>query len=148
MFSFLELWKLRIREFRWFYHFSVGKCILSLNHVLGMEGNDMIINNLFLMSVSQYHVVVQSLSHVYLCNPINWSTPVLPVLHYLLELAQTHAHWVGDAVQLSQPLLVLWDLNNSTMDFKHVRHFPTPLAESVPGVFFPSEAHFIQWLNK
>ena len=28
-----------------------------------------------------------------------------PVLHCLLELAQTHVHWVGDAIQPSHPLL-------------------------------------------
>ena len=32
-----------------------------------------------------------------LCNPMNCSTPGFPVLHYLLELAQTHVHWVSDA---------------------------------------------------
>ena len=32
------------------------------------------------------------------------STPGFPVLHYLLEFAQTHVHWVGDAIQLSHPL--------------------------------------------
>ena len=35
---------------------------------------------------------------------MNCSTPGFPVLHYLLELAQTHFHWVGDAIQLSHPL--------------------------------------------
>ena len=40
-----------------------------------------------------------------LCNPMNCSTPGFPVLHYLLEFAQTHVHWVGDAVQLFHPLL-------------------------------------------
>ena len=33
------------------------------------------------------------------------STPSLPVRHQLLELAQTHAHGVGGAIQLSHPLL-------------------------------------------
>ena len=33
------------------------------------------------------------------------STPGLPVYHQLLELTQTHAHWVGDAIQPSYPLL-------------------------------------------
>ena len=33
------------------------------------------------------------------------STPGLPVLHHLPELAQTHVHWVGDAIQPSHPLL-------------------------------------------
>ena len=28
---------------------------------------------------------------------MNCSTPVLPVLHYLLEFAQTHVHWITDA---------------------------------------------------
>ena len=32
------------------------------------------------------------------------SIPSFPVLHYLLESAQTHAHWVCDAIQPSRPL--------------------------------------------
>ena len=32
------------------------------------------------------------------------STPGFPVLHYLPEFAQTHAYWVGDAIQSSHPL--------------------------------------------
>ena len=39
-----------------------------------------------------------------LCNPIDCSTPGLPVHHQVLELAQTHVHWVGDAIQPSHPL--------------------------------------------
>ena len=39
-----------------------------------------------------------------LCNPLNCSTPGLPVHHQLLESTQTHVHWVGDAIQLSHPL--------------------------------------------
>ena len=46
-------------------------------------------------------VVVQSLS---LCDPVDCSTPGFPVLHHLLKLAQTHVHWVGDAIQPSHPL--------------------------------------------
>ena len=37
-------------------------------------------------------------------NPMNCSTPGFPVLHCLLELAQTHVHWVGNAIQPSHPL--------------------------------------------
>ena len=37
-------------------------------------------------------------------DPMDCSTPSFPVLHYLLELAQTHVHWVSDAVQPSHPL--------------------------------------------
>ena len=37
-----------------------------------------------------------------LSDPMDWG---FPVLHYLLELAQTHFHWVDDAIQPSHPLL-------------------------------------------
>ena len=40
-----------------------------------------------------------------LCDPMDCSMPSLPVHHQLLELTQTHAHWVGDAIQPSHPLL-------------------------------------------
>ena len=43
-------------------------------------------------------VVVQSLSRVWLCNPVACSTPGFPVFHYLRELAQIHVHWVSDAI--------------------------------------------------
>ena len=36
-----------------------------------------------------------------LCDPMDCSTPGFPVLHYLLEFAQTHVYWVGDAIQPS-----------------------------------------------
>ena len=39
-----------------------------------------------------------------LCDPMDCSMPDFPVLHYLLELAQTHVHQVGDAIQPSCPL--------------------------------------------
>ena len=39
-----------------------------------------------------------------LCDPMDYRTPGLPVLHHLLELAQTHVHWVGDAIQPFHPL--------------------------------------------
>ena len=35
---------------------------------------------------------------------MNWSRPSFPVLHHLLEFAQTHVHWVSDAIQTSHPL--------------------------------------------
>ena len=49
--------------------------------------------SLLLMFLSLSH---QSLSPT-LCDPMNCSTPNFPVLHYLLEFAQTYVHWVDDA---------------------------------------------------
>ena len=40
-----------------------------------------------------------------ICDPMDCSTPGFHVLHYLLELAQTHVHWISDAIQPAHPLL-------------------------------------------
>ena len=42
------------------------------------------------------------------CDPMNCSTPGLPVHHQLPEFTQTHVHRVGDAIQPSQPLSSLF----------------------------------------
>jgi len=39
-----------------------------------------------------------------LCDPMDCSTPSFPVHHQLLALAQTHVHWVSDAIQPSHSL--------------------------------------------
>ena len=48
---------------------------------------------------------VQLLSCVWLCDPMHCSTPGFPVHHQLLELAQTHVHQVGNAIQPSHPVV-------------------------------------------
>ena len=50
----------------------------------------------------QFSSVVQSCPT--LCDPMNCSTPGLPVHHQLLELAQTHVRRVSDTIQPSHPL--------------------------------------------
>ena len=50
----------------------------------------------------QFSSVAQSC--LTLCDPMNRSTPGLPVHHQLLEFTQTHVHWVSDAIQPSHPL--------------------------------------------
>ena len=51
-------------------------------------------------SVQFSHSVVSTL-----CDPMNCSTPGLPVHHQLPESTQTHVHWVGDTIQPFHPLL-------------------------------------------
>ena len=48
------------------------------------------------------HSVAQSCPA--LCDPMNHTTPGLPVHHQLPEFTQTHVHQVGDAIQPSHPL--------------------------------------------
>ena len=39
------------------------------------------------------------------CDPMDYSTPGLPVPHQLLKSAQVHVHCIGEAIQPSPPLL-------------------------------------------
>ena len=50
----------------------------------------------------QFSSVAQSC--LTLCDPMNCSTPGLPVHHQLSEFTQTHVRWVTDSIQPSHPL--------------------------------------------
>ena len=65
-----------------------------------------------------------------LCHPMDCNTPGFPVLHYLLEFAQTHVHWVSDAIQPSHSLLS-----------------PSPLTFKFPSirVFSNEPVLYIKW---
>ena len=63
-------------------------CVLTLHHPVHRT--------------EQFSPVTQSC--LTLCDPMNRSTPGLPVHHQLPEFTQTHVHWVGDAIQPSHPL--------------------------------------------
>ena len=71
------------------YH---NRLTASKSHIIGNE----------LPSLFQFSSVAQSCPT--LCDPMNRSTPGLPVHHQLPEFTQTHVHWVGDAIQPSHPL--------------------------------------------
>ena len=60
---------------------------------------------LFLCGLSVQFSSIQLLSHVRLCDPMNFNTPGIPVHHQFPERIQTHVHRVGDAIQPSHPLL-------------------------------------------
>ena len=54
------------------------------------------------ISSAQFSSVTQSCPT--LCDPMNCSTPDLPVHHQLPEFTETHIHRVSDAIQPSHPL--------------------------------------------
>ena len=66
----------------------------------GTDGNEATGVKIFL----KYQFSSVSQSCPTLCNPMNCSTPGLPVHHQLPESTQTHVHWVSDAIQPSHPL--------------------------------------------
>ena len=56
-----------------------------------------------------------------LCDPMDCSTPAFSVLHCLLEFAQTHFHWVSDAIQPSHPVALF---SSCPQSFSASRPFP------------------------
>ena len=66
------------------------------------EGTDWSGNLLSGNLVSQFSSVSQSCPAV--CDPMDWSTTGFTVHHQIPELAQTHVHRIGDAIQPSHPL--------------------------------------------
>ena len=76
-------------------------CLLMCHVGYLLVRNCVSIINIIFSSV-QFSSVAQSC--LTLCNPMNCSTPGLPVHHQLLESNQTHVHRVSDAIQPSHPL--------------------------------------------
>ena len=74
---------------------------ITLNHKISLH---FYVHRLWIMSFfeGKFSSVAQSCPT--LCNPMNCSTPGLPVHHQLPEFTQTHVHQVSDATQPSHPL--------------------------------------------
>ena len=74
---------------------KVSKYLLNINECWASE---------YILGDHRFVVAVAK-SCPTVCNPWDYSAPGFPVLHYLLEFAQTHAHCINDAIQPSHPLL-------------------------------------------
>ena len=74
-----------------------------------------------------------------LCNPLDCSMPGFPVLHHLLEFAQTHVHLVSDTIQLSYlspPCPPAFNLSQHQSLFQWVSSFPTTVLFTSSGQSF------------
>ena len=96
--TFINLWLGKKNRFLWEHvakwggEISLKKWHISWNS----KGGRMKINKAQFSSVAQLCLT--------LCDPMNCTTPGLPVHHQLPEFTQTYVHWVGDAIQPSHPL--------------------------------------------
>ena len=81
-----------------------------------------------------------------LCDPVDCSMPGFPVHHQLPELAQTHVHWVGDAIQpshhLSSPSPPAFNLSQNQGLFKWV----SSLHQVAKGLEFQLQHQSFQWI--
>ena len=105
------------------------------------------IKRLWYIHTMEYSVQFSSVTQscLTLCDPMNCSTPGLPVHHHLPEFTQTHIHWVTDAIEPSHPLS-----SPSPATAKSLQLCPTlcdsidgsPPGSPVPGIL---QARILEW---
>ena len=83
-------------------HFLFTSSDMSARDVCGRKKSIFCGSNSFWNpNICKFSSVIQSCPS--LCDPMNCSTPGLPVPHQLPEFTQTHVHWISDAIQPSHP---------------------------------------------
>ena len=70
-----------------------------------------------------------------LCDPMNRSTPGLPVHDQLLEFTQTHVHRVSDAIQPSHPLLYIVSLLHSILWYEYPTNYSVSCKKKICELF-------------
>ena len=101
--NFFRIWKLSNTAenyliWKKYSGMNVGEVVVLLYNVRGKIRINII---KYVFNTVQFSSVAQSCPT--LCDPMNCSTPGLPVHHDLLEFTQTHVHWVRDAILPSHP---------------------------------------------
>ena len=81
-----------------------------------------------------------------LCNPMDCSTPGLPVHHQLPEFTSTHVHWVGDAIQPSHPLSSPSHPTLSLSQHQGLFHLVTSSHQVANVLKFQLQPQSFQWM--
>ena len=88
---------------------SLYLCFMTSLGIICATWNGEIKNNFKTIHKRAYILEMRTVVHmqgcVQLCDPMDCSMPGFPVLHYLPEFAQTHVHWVDEAIQPSHPVI-------------------------------------------
>ena len=87
----------------WKKHCGAGKADVHLEYIYSSEDKSLLPPRCKRFSVVTSVISVARL-WLTLCNLMDCSMPGFPVHYQLPELAQTHVHWVRDAIQTSHPL--------------------------------------------
>ena len=123
----------------WWLQVIIGKAALRKNLIILWVGV-MSENKEYFLNWHYYVQSVNSVSQSCLtcCNPMDCSTPGLPVHYQLMEFTQTHVYWVSDIIQPSHPLLL-------PSDFPSIRVFSN---ESVLLIRWPKYWSFSFSINE
>ena len=87
----------------WYQTDLMGACVGEMDLLNGSIHQSIQFSFSDVAFISQFSSVSQSC--MTLCDPMDFSMPYFPVHHQLLDLSQTHAHWVSDTIQPAHPLL-------------------------------------------
>ena len=94
----------------------------------------------------QFSSVAQSCQT--LCNPMNRSTPGLPVHLQIPEFTQTHVHWVGDAIQPSHPLSSPSPPARNPSQHQCLFQWVSSLHQVTKVLEFQLQHQFFQWTRR
>ena len=97
-----------------------------------------------LLASVQFSSVAQSCPT--LCNPMDCSTPGLPVHQQLPESTQTHVHWIMDAIQPSHPLLSPSPPAFSLSQRQGLFQWVSSLYQVAKGLEFQLQLQSFQWV--
>ena len=104
---------------------------------------------LFIDSVFQFCVQFNSVAQSCptLCDPMNRSTPGLPVRHHLPEFTQTHVHRVHDAIQPSHPRSSPSPPAPNPSQHQDLFQWVSSSQQVVRGLEFQLQHQTFQWMN-
>ena len=101
-----ELWCwIRLLRVPWTARRSSQSILKEISPGYSLEGLMLKLKLQYFGHLRSHHIRSVAQSCPTLCDPMNCSTPVLPVHHQLLEFTQTHVHRVSDAIQPSHPVI-------------------------------------------
>ena len=81
-----------------------------------------------------------------LCTPMDCSTSCFPILHYHSEFAQTHVHWVDDAIRPSQPLSLPTSPALSLSQHQGLFQWISSLLQVAKILEFQLQHQYFQWI--
>ena len=120
---------------------------LEIEFILLLEMSTFVLKAFLMLHEAHVHCYCSvAKSCLTLCDPMDCSTPGFPVLHYLPEFAQTHGHWVGDAIQpshsLSHRLTSAFNLSQK----QSLCQWISSMHQVANVLEFQLQHHFFQWI--
>ena len=92
----------------------------------------------------QFSSVAQSCPS--LCEPMDCSTPGLPVYNQLPEFTQIHVHWIGDGIQPSHPLSSPSPPASSLSKHQGLLQWVSSLHQAAKVLEFQLQRQSFQWI--